>query len=286
MDYIRCAIALLRLYLDSFVFPPLQCEHQLAARLAATLGACIEVKVARWLDKSQSNEIYVQVTGAHRSTTVKRSPTVWRSPCVGAQIVALTAQMTTKADKLRGLKAKNVVIRAMKAELQIRVEGTTNNTVPIPPIPMIDDAHNVERTASIALGTDSQMLEQQFHVGEAVWLHKFLSDLEVVPDLDRPITLYCDNNAVVDNSKELRSHKRGKHIERKYHLIGEIVQKGDVTVTKIASQACGGFGGIGFSGSGGGLKGFLVLGFWGFSIDVGGLMAGDWIWLVRLGNWV
>ena len=68
---------------------------------------------------------------------------------------------------------------------------------------------------------------------EAVWLKNFLSDLEVVPDMDKPITLYCDNNGAVANSKEPRSHKRGKHIERKYHLIREIVNRGDVTVTKI-----------------------------------------------------
>ena len=71
---------------------------------------------------------------------------------------------------------------------------------------------------------------------EAVRLRNFLSDLEVVPDMDKPITLFCDNNDTVANSKEPRSHKRGKHIERKYHLIREIVQRGDVTVTKVASQ--------------------------------------------------
>ena len=37
------------------------------------------------------------------------------------------------------------------------------------------------------------------------------------------------------NSREPISHKRGKHIERKYHLHREIVHKGDVTITKIAS---------------------------------------------------
>ena len=68
---------------------------------------------------------------------------------------------------------------------------------------------------------------------EAVWLKNFLSDLEVVADMDKPITLYCNNSGAVANSKEPRSHKRGKHIERKYHLIREIVYRGDVTVTKI-----------------------------------------------------
>ena len=68
---------------------------------------------------------------------------------------------------------------------------------------------------------------------EAVWLKNILSDLEVVPNMEKPITLYCDNNSIVANSKELHSHKRGKHIERKYHLIREIVNRGDMTVTKI-----------------------------------------------------
>ena len=60
---------------------------------------------------------------------------------------------------------------------------------------------------------------------EAVWLRKFMHDLEIVPNMNMPITLYCDNSGTVANSKEPCSHKRGKHIERKYHLIQEIVQR-------------------------------------------------------------
>ena len=54
---------------------------------------------------------------------------------------------------------------------------------------------------------------------EAVWLRKFLTIVRVVLDMSMPITLYCDNSGVVANSKEPRSHKRGKHIKCKYHLI-------------------------------------------------------------------
>ena len=66
---------------------------------------------------------------------------------------------------------------------------------------------------------------------EAVWLRKFLRDLEVVPDADRPLALYCDNSGAVAKLKEPRSHKRSKHIERKYHLIREIVHRGNIEVT-------------------------------------------------------
>ena len=70
---------------------------------------------------------------------------------------------------------------------------------------------------------------------EAVWLRNFLLDLGEVPSIQLPITLYCDNSGAVANLKELRTHKRAKHIERQYHLIRDIVHKGDVVVTKIAS---------------------------------------------------
>ncbi|KAA0062885.1 gag/pol protein [Cucumis melo var. makuwa] len=65
---------------------------------------------------------------------------------------------------------------------------------------------------------------------EVIWLRKFLKDLEVVPNMHLPINLYCDNNGAVANSREPRNHKRGKHIECKYHLIREIVHHGDVVV--------------------------------------------------------
>ena len=73
-------------------------------------------------------------------------------------------------------------------------------------------------------------------VKEVVWLRNFLRDLEVIPNLEQPMIIYCDNSSAVTNSKEPRSHQREKHIERKFHLIRDIVERGDVTVCKIKSE--------------------------------------------------
>ena len=59
---------------------------------------------------------------------------------------------------------------------------------------------------------------------EAIWLKKFLMELEVVPVSLSPITLYCDNSGAVAQFKEPRNHEKGKYVERKYHLIQDIVQ--------------------------------------------------------------
>ena len=70
---------------------------------------------------------------------------------------------------------------------------------------------------------------------EAVWLKKFISNLGVVRIEQVPITLFCDNSGVVAQSKDSMNHKKGKHIERKYHIIRDIIARGDVVVPKIES---------------------------------------------------
>ncbi|KAL7108975.1 hypothetical protein ACP275_06G147100 [Erythranthe tilingii] len=71
---------------------------------------------------------------------------------------------------------------------------------------------------------------------EAIWLRNFLIDLGVVPTSRSVMTLYYDNNEAVANSKEPRAHNKGKHIERKYHIIRHFISRRDVVVTKISSE--------------------------------------------------
>ena len=66
-----------------------------------------------------------------------------------------------------------------------------------------------------------------------VWLKKFLSNLGVVRIEQVPITLFCDNNGAVAQSKDPRNYKKGKHIERKCHIIRDIITCGDVVLAKI-----------------------------------------------------
>ena len=50
-----------------------------------------------------------------------------------------------------------------------------------------------------------------------------------------PITLFCDNSGVVAQSKDSMNHKKGKRIERKYHIIRDIIARGDVVAANIES---------------------------------------------------
>ena len=68
---------------------------------------------------------------------------------------------------------------------------------------------------------------------EAVWLRKFISGLGVVPSIADPVVLYCDNNGAIAQAKEPRSHSKAKHILRRYHLLREINERGDIHICKV-----------------------------------------------------
>ena len=70
---------------------------------------------------------------------------------------------------------------------------------------------------------------------EVVWLKKFLFELGVVLQVQLPIILYCESKEAIAQSKDLINHKCEKHIERKYHLVREIIRHEDVVVAKVTS---------------------------------------------------
>ena len=68
---------------------------------------------------------------------------------------------------------------------------------------------------------------------KAVWLWKFINELRVAPSLDSPVLLYCNSTGAIDQAKESKSHQRTMHILRRYHLVREIVDWGDIKLQKI-----------------------------------------------------
>ena len=71
---------------------------------------------------------------------------------------------------------------------------------------------------------------------EAVWLKNFITDLGVVPSISDPVKVFCDNLGAVAQAKEPREHHRTRHILRKYHVVREIIERGDVRIMKIGTE--------------------------------------------------
>ncbi|GJV92386.1 retrotransposon protein, putative, ty1-copia subclass [Tanacetum coccineum] len=68
---------------------------------------------------------------------------------------------------------------------------------------------------------------------EAIWIRKFIFGLGVVPSIDRPMDMYCDNTGAITIANEPGVQKGAKHFRRKYHFIREAIQEGDIRILKV-----------------------------------------------------
>ena len=59
----------------------------------------------------------------------------------------------------------------------------------------------------------------------ALWLRNFISGLEIVDTITKPLKIYCDNSTAVFFSENDKYSKGIKHMELKYFTVNEKVQK-------------------------------------------------------------
>nr|GEW19152.1 RNA-directed DNA polymerase, eukaryota, reverse transcriptase zinc-binding domain protein [Tanacetum cinerariifolium] len=68
---------------------------------------------------------------------------------------------------------------------------------------------------------------------EAVWIRKFVGDLRVMPSINKPINMYCDNFAAIIFANEPEIMKGARHFLRRYHYIREQVETGEIKLIKV-----------------------------------------------------
>nr|GEX15463.1 retrotransposon protein, putative, Ty1-copia subclass [Tanacetum cinerariifolium] len=68
---------------------------------------------------------------------------------------------------------------------------------------------------------------------EAVWIGKFVGDLGVMPSINKPINMYCDNSAAIIFANEPGIMKGARHFLQRYHYIREQVETGEIKLIKV-----------------------------------------------------
>ncbi|GJU34194.1 putative retrotransposon protein [Tanacetum coccineum] len=68
---------------------------------------------------------------------------------------------------------------------------------------------------------------------EAVWIRKFISGLGIVPTINEPLNMYCDNSAAVHYANEPGIQRGARHYHRRYHYVRECVELGEIRILKV-----------------------------------------------------
>ncbi|GKB27539.1 hypothetical protein Tco_0866940 [Tanacetum coccineum] len=67
---------------------------------------------------------------------------------------------------------------------------------------------------------------------EAVWIRKFISRLGIVPTINEPIRMFCDNSAALHFANE-PGVKGARHYHRRYHYVRESIALGKIRFLKV-----------------------------------------------------
>ncbi|GKG10304.1 hypothetical protein Tco_0339050 [Tanacetum coccineum] len=70
-------------------------------------------------------------------------------------------------------------------------------------------------------------------VMEAVWIRKFISGLGIVPTINEPLNMHCDNSAAVHYANEPRIQIGARHYHRRYYYVRECVELGEIRILKV-----------------------------------------------------
>ncbi|GJX56255.1 retrotransposon protein, putative, ty1-copia subclass [Tanacetum coccineum] len=68
---------------------------------------------------------------------------------------------------------------------------------------------------------------------EAVWVRKFIYGLSVVPTIEEPISMYCDNTRAITIANESGITKGAIHFRAKVHYLCEVIEFGNVKLEKV-----------------------------------------------------
>nr|GEX22214.1 hypothetical protein [Tanacetum cinerariifolium] len=68
---------------------------------------------------------------------------------------------------------------------------------------------------------------------EAVWIRKFISGLGIVPTINEPIKMFCDNSAALHFPNEPGVQRGARHYHRIYHYVRESIALGEIRYLRV-----------------------------------------------------
>ncbi|GKC49087.1 hypothetical protein Tco_1071832 [Tanacetum coccineum] len=91
-----------------------------------------------------------------------------------------------------------------------------------------------KKQTSLAISTtEAEYVSAEKACQQALWMKQALIDYDIRLD-DVPIM--CDNKGAIDLSKNPVQHSKTKHIEIRHHFLRDNVQKGNISIEKVASE--------------------------------------------------
>ncbi|GJW92141.1 hypothetical protein Tco_0169694 [Tanacetum coccineum] len=95
------------------------------------------------------------------------------------------------------------------------------------------DWKSSKQSTTAMSATEAEYIATSEAAMEAVWIRKFISRLGIVPTINEPIRMFCDNSAALHFADEPGVQKGARHYHRRYHYVRESIALGEIRFLKV-----------------------------------------------------
>nr|GEY81435.1 hypothetical protein [Tanacetum cinerariifolium] len=95
------------------------------------------------------------------------------------------------------------------------------------------DWKSSKQSTNTMSATEAEYIAASKAVMEAIWIRKFISGLGIVPTINEPIKMFCDNSAALHFANEPRLQNGARHYHRRYHYVRESIKLGEIKFLKV-----------------------------------------------------
>ncbi|GJU51773.1 retrotransposon protein, putative, ty1-copia subclass [Tanacetum coccineum] len=95
------------------------------------------------------------------------------------------------------------------------------------------DWKSSKQSTTAMSATEAEYIAASEAAMEAVWIRKFISGLGIVPTINVPIKMFCDNSGALHFANEPGVQKGARHYHRRYHYVCESIKLGEIKFLKV-----------------------------------------------------
>nr|GEU97365.1 hypothetical protein [Tanacetum cinerariifolium] len=81
--------------------------------------------------------------------------------------------------------------------------------------------------------TEAEYIAASEAAMKAVWIRKFISGFGIVPTINEPIRMFCDNSAALHFANEPGVQRGARHYHRRYHYVRKSIALGEIRFFKV-----------------------------------------------------
>ncbi|GJT94029.1 hypothetical protein Tco_1082874 [Tanacetum coccineum] len=81
--------------------------------------------------------------------------------------------------------------------------------------------------------TEAEYIAASEAAMKAIWIRKFISGLGIVPTINEPIIMFCNNSVAHQFANEPGVQRGARHYHRRYHYVRESIALGEIRFLKV-----------------------------------------------------